>query len=94
MIHRIFAFALVFHAVAVTSAIRRRAGEATVVRRAATIAAGLVLLQVAFGAMMVLASLPPALRVAHEAIGVAVWLAMFEAAYVARTASGTVGARE
>ena len=32
--------------------------------------------------------LPPALRSAHEAVGIAVWLSMFLAAYLATVADG------
>jgi len=84
--HRMLAFLLVFHTIAVATAIRRRAGESAVVRRAAATGAGLALLQVGLGAAMVLASLPALLRGAHEAVGVGVWLAMFTAASLARTA--------
>jgi hypothetical protein len=42
---------------------------------------------------MILATLPPMLRSLHQAIGIAVWLTLFAAAYLARraaTASRTV----
>ena len=49
-------------------------------------AAVLVLLQLGIGAAMVMSLLAPALRAMHEAVGIAVWLTMFLAAYLARTA--------
>jgi heme A synthase len=57
------------------------------VRTAARVAAALVLVQLALGAAMVLSMLPPILRVAHQAVGIAVWLVLFQAAYLARRAS-------
>jgi heme A synthase len=85
--HRVLAYLLVFHVVAVGLAVSRRAGEAAAVKRAARIASALVVSQVVIGAAMILGALPPALRILHQAIGVAVWLALFIAAYLARIAS-------
>lgn len=84
--HRVLAYVLFFHVIAVSLAISRRAGESRVAARAAKSAAGLILLQLALGAAMVLSMLPPVLRSAHQAVGVGVWLMMFLAAYLARTA--------
>ena len=83
--HRMFAYLLFFHVIAVTAAISRRQGESRVAGRAAKVAAGLVLLQLGVGAAMVMSMLPPALRSIHQATGIAVWLAMFLAACLART---------
>jgi heme A synthase len=70
--------------------LRRR--EATVVRRAAAVAASLGVLQLAVAAAMVLGNLPPVLRSLHQATGVAVWVAAFTLAYLARLASGASSA--
>ena len=84
--HRILAYFLFFHALAVGLSVSRRASEAAPVKRAAKWAAGLVVSQLVIGAMMVLSALPMWLRVLHQAVGVGVWLAMFTAAYLARQA--------
>lgn len=84
--HRVVAYLFFFHVLAVTLAVSRRAGESRAVARAAKVAAGLVLLQLGIGAAMVLSMLPPGLRSAHQAAGIGVWLVMFLAAYLARTA--------
>jgi heme A synthase len=85
--HRILAYFLFFHALAVAVSVSRRAGEAVVVKRAAQWAAGLVVSQLIIGAMMVLSVFPLWLRVLHQAVGIGVWLAMFTAAYLARRAA-------
>ena len=85
--HRVLAYLLFFHALAVGLAVSRRAGEAASVKRAARWAAGLVVSQLVIGAMMVLTTFPLWLRVLHQAVGVSVWLAMFSAAYLARQAA-------
>ena len=87
--HRVIAYVLVFHVLAIGSAVRRRQGESAAVRRVLGVATGLVLLQVVLGAATVLTQLPPTLRVAHQLVGIGVWLALFLAAYLARVASGT-----
>ena len=84
--HRVLAYLLFFHAIAVTMAVSRRAAESRAAATAAKVAAGLVVLQLGVGAAMIMGSLPPALRSAHQAIGVAVWMTLFLAAYLARTA--------
>jgi heme A synthase len=84
--HRVVAYLLFFHVMAVGLAISRRAGESRAAARAAKSAAGLVLLQLAIGAAMVMSMLPPVLRSAHQAVGVGVWMTMFLAACLARTA--------
>jgi len=85
--HRVLAYLLFFHITAVTMAIGRRPSEASIVKRAARVAAALMLLQIVLGAWMVLASLPPVLRSAHQASGAALWLALFVATYLARVAA-------
>lgn len=91
MTHRVVAYLLFFHVLGIGMAIGRRAGEARVVRRAAHVAAALVLVQVALGAAMVLAALPPVLRSLHQAVGIAVWMALFLGTYLARVASSGAG---
>jgi cytochrome c oxidase assembly protein subunit 15 len=85
--HRVLAYVLFLHVIGVATAISRRAGEAVVVKRAAKSAAGLVVLQLGIGIAMIFSGLYAPLRSAHEAVGVAVWLVMFLAAYLARTAT-------
>ena len=87
MTHRVIAFLLFFHVMAITLAAGRRAGESAMVKSVTRGAGFLVLLQIGLGAAMVMASLPLQLRVAHQGIGVAVWLLMFLAAYLARRAA-------
>ena len=87
MTHRILAFLLMFHVVAVSLAIARRPNEAPTVKRAARTAAVLVLLQLGLGAAMIMSSLAPSLRATHQAAGVAIWLVLFHATYLARIAA-------
>lgn len=89
--HRVIAFLLFFHALAIGLAVGRRAGEATVVKRAARTAAALVLFQLIMAAAMIMGGMPPLLRSAHQAIGIAVWMVLFMAAYLARTAASARG---
>jgi heme A synthase len=69
--HRLLAYAL--FAYVIWWAVRTRA-------RSAWVVAGLVTLQVVVAAAMVLLALPPALQVAHVAVGAAVWAALVLAA--------------
>ena len=85
--HRIVAYLLFFHALAIGVAVGRRAGEAPVVKRAAKTAAALVLIQVFVAAAMIMGGMQPLLRSAHQAIGIGVWMVLFMAAYLARTAA-------
>jgi heme a synthase len=67
------------------------AGRKTVgptVKRALYATVALVILQVAIAASMVLLHLPSPLRSLHEAAGVAIWLATFTLAYLARVSAG------
>jgi len=85
--HRVLAFLVVLHLIGLAVSISRR-GEARVVRLAAVIAALLGVLQLVVAAAMVLGNLPPVLRSLHQATGVAVWIAAFSLAYLARLARG------
>jgi cytochrome c oxidase assembly protein subunit 15 len=85
--HRSLAYLLFFHTVATSLAIRkRRASESPAALRALRVAAGLVVLQVLIAGAMIGMHLPPAVRSAHQAVGVAIWLSLFTFAYVARRA--------
>ena len=85
--HRLLAFVVVLHLIGLAAAVFRR-HEASVVRRAAAVAASLGVLQLGVAAAMVLGNLPPVLRSLHQATGVAVWISAFTLAYLARIASG------
>ena len=87
--HRVLAYLLFFHAIAVAMAVGRRVNESATVKKALRAAAALVVLQLVVGAAMVLMQLQGHLRITHQAIGVGVWLVMFLAAYLARTAQGS-----
>ena len=89
--HRLLAFVVVLHLIGLAAAVFRR-HEASVVRRAAAVAASLGVLQLAVAAAMVLGNLPPVLRSLHQATGVAVWISAFTLAYLARMASGSAAA--
>jgi len=67
-------------------------GSEAVVVRAAHVALGMVLLQLAVASAMVLLHLPPVLRSLHEATGVGIWLSCFLLAYLARRAVPVVEA--
>ena len=84
--HRVLAYLLVLHLIGLPFAFRKR-GEAPTVRRLAAIAAGLGVLQVAWAAWMVLGGFPAHVRSLHQATGIAIWLATFTMAYVARRAA-------
>ena len=85
--HRVLAFLLTFHIIAVTSAVSRRGGESRAAVSAAKLATGFVLLQIIVGAAMILMTLPPGLRSVHQAVGIGVWMTVFLAAYLAKTAA-------
>lgn len=85
--HRVLAFLLLLHLIGVVAGLARRPEESRAVARAASIALGLVLLQLAVAASMVLLTLPPVLRSLHEAVGVSVWLGTFSYAYLAHMAA-------
>jgi heme A synthase len=89
MTHRALAFLLLLHLIGVVAALSRRREESRVVAQAARVALGLVLLQLAVAASMVLLTLPAVLRSLHEAVGVSVWLGTFSYAYLAHMAAKT-----
>jgi len=85
--HRVLAVLLLLHLIGVVTGLMRRREESRIVARAATVALGLVILQLTVAAAMVLLRLPPFLRSLHEAVGVSVWLGTFTYAYLARIAA-------
>jgi heme A synthase len=87
--HRTIAVLLALHLVGVVMMLRKRRAEAPVVVRAASIALGLVIVQLMIAASMILLHLPPVLRSLHEAAGVAIWLSCFVLAYLARRVTRT-----
>lgn len=87
MTHRLFAILLFLHMIGLAMGVTRRR-ESPVVRTAIYSALGLIVLQILVAAAMVSTVLPPALRSAHQAIGVSIWVCLVIAAYLARIASG------
>jgi heme A synthase len=85
--HRVLAVLVVLHLIGLASGIYRR-GEASIAKRAVTVAVILGLAQLGVAAAMVLGNLPPVLRSLHEATGVSIWIATFTLAYLSRIASG------
>lgn len=85
--HRTLAVLLALHVIGMALGRGRRTAPRPV-RLALNTALVLVLAQIAIAAGMVLLSLPPELRSLHEATGVAIWLATFTLAYLARIAGG------
>ena len=85
--HRTIAILLALYLAWLAATAGRRVIGPTI-RRALYVAVALVLLQIVVAASMVLLHLPPELRSLHEATGVAIWLATFTLAYLARIAAG------
>jgi cytochrome c oxidase assembly protein subunit 15 len=85
--HRVIAYLLAFHILGLVIGFARRR-EAGAVLAAVRVAMGVVVLQIALGAAMVLLVFPPVLRSAHQATGIALWLTTFVTAYLARIAAG------
>ncbi len=90
MTHRTIAVFLLLHLIGMVMMLRkRREEEAPIVRRAASIALGMVVLQLCLASAMILFHLPKVLRSLHEATGVGIWLSCFVLAYLARKTSTT-----
>jgi heme A synthase len=85
--HRMVAYLVALHVIGLTVAFARRR-EAGAVLGAVRASAGVVVLQIALGAGMVLMAFPPVLRSAHQATGMLLFLVTFVAAYLARLAAG------
>ena len=95
--HRTIAVLLFLHLIGVVTMLtRRRATEAPIVVRAAWIALGMVVLQLAVASTMILLHMRPVWRSLHEATGIGIWLSCFALAYlaarVARAAPSPVAA--
>ena len=73
--HRLLAYALFFHVLGLGLGLRRKSAPQRL-QRAGWAAVGLVVAQVAVGAIMVLAHLPPHWRGLHAALGTAVWVGL------------------
>jgi heme A synthase len=84
--HRMVAYLLSFHLLGLTIALSKRR-ESRAVTAASRAALGIVVLQIALGASMVLHGLPAVLRSLHQATGILLWLTTFVFAYLARGAS-------
>ena len=80
--HRIVAYLLAFHLLGLAIAFSRRREPRPLVL-ASRAAVALVLVQVALAAHMVLGGFPAAVRSAHQATGIAIWLTTFVMAYLA-----------
>lgn len=85
MTHRVLAIILVFHLFGAFTALRkRRAVEAPDVVSAARLAFAFGVIQLLLAGAMIGMKLPPVLRSAHQAVGVAIWISTFAFAYMAR----------
>lgn len=95
MTHRTLAILLVLHLIgAFVSLRKRRAVEAPDVVKAAQIAMLLGVVQLLIAGAMIGMKLPPMLRSAHQAVGVAIWISAFAFAYMARVGSRPVETTE
>lgn len=83
--HRVLAYLTAFHVVLMTVLIMRRREHATITTLAG-LASGVVVLQIVFGALMVLAGFPIVIRSLHQATGVLLWLSTLTLTYAARRA--------
>jgi heme A synthase len=80
--HRIIAFLLLGHLTGISIGVRKR-GESRPIRNAASVALGVVVLQILVAAAMVEMHFPPSLRSLHQAVGTALWLAVVTLAALA-----------
>lgn len=84
--HRVLAFLLLFHTFGIIMALRRR-GESPLIKRAARLAFGAIVVQILVAAGLVQMHLPPVWRSLHQAVGTLVWLSVFTFAALAKYAS-------
>ncbi len=84
-VHRLVAFALFFHLIGLTIATAKR-GERRM-SALARICVALCVVQILVAAVMVEMQLPPVWRSLHEAVGTALWIAVFFFALIARRTS-------
>ena len=90
--HRLLAFLFAIHVLGAGRRLLRRP-EARVVKRAAAVAAGALVLQILVAAALVETRLPPVLQSLHQAVGTFVWIAVVVFAALARRASEAEPAR-
>ncbi|MDB4889295.1 MAG: cytochrome oxidase assembly family protein, partial [Gemmatimonadetes bacterium] len=90
--HRVIAVLLILHLFGMVMAQRKH--RESLIRRVATIAFSLGLLQLLVAGAMIGMHLPPVLRSLHEATGVSIWIATFALAYLARISGDGHGVRE
>jgi heme A synthase len=83
--HRVLAYLTAFHVVLMTALIMRRKEHATITTLAG-LASLVVVLQIVFGALMVLTGFPMVIRSLHQATGVLLWLSTLTLTYAARRA--------
>ena len=81
--HRALAYLTAFHVALMAFSIMRRKEHRTITRLAG-VAACVVVLQIVFGALMVLTGLPIVIRSLHQATGVLLWLSTLTLTYAAR----------
>ncbi len=84
--HRALAYLTAFHVSFMAFSILRRSEHRTITLLAA-IAAFVVVLQIVFGALMVLNGFPIVIRSLHQATGVLLWLSTLTLTYAARRAN-------
>ena len=83
--HRVLAYVTALHVVVMTILIMRRREHRTVTLLAG-IASLIVVLQIVFGALMVLGGFPIVIRSLHQATGVLLWVSTLTLTYAARRA--------
>ena len=83
--HRVLAYLTALHVVLMTVLIMRRKEHATITALAG-LASVVVVLQIVFGALMVLNGFPIVIRSLHQATGVLLWLSTLTLTYAARRA--------
>jgi heme a synthase len=83
--HRVLAYLTAFHVVLMAISISRRSEHRTITTLAG-VSALVVVLQIVFGALMVLNGFPIVIRSLHQATGVLLWLSTLTLTYAARRA--------
>jgi heme a synthase len=83
--HRVLAYLTALHVVMMTVSLSRR-GEHRTITMLAGVSAGIVVLQIVFGALMVLGGFPIVIRSLHQATGVLLWISTLTLTYAARRA--------
>ncbi len=90
--HRVIAFLFAFHVLGAAMMLRKRA-VAPIVKRAAWLALGAIVLQIVVAAALVESHLPPVLQSLHQAVGTLVWISVVVWAVLAHRAAGSDPAR-